>query len=333
MPAINSVRRLVDVHRRAQVTLAARGAAVVLSSWQRRAQPTRLTDTAPAWLDDALGTIRPYREQSRDLAASYLRLHRAMNTGTTLPAYDVEPAEDVVTLGELRQDFADLAELGLEPADDDRVEVLIEDDYTWPEDPSPSQDAAARTSLIVTGPVHARQRLVEAEQHADEGRLDDAGYLQELDALMRDAGATAATAADREVLRGGRELLHDATAADPKAVGWARVTDGDPCAWCAMLASRGAVYRSREAATTRRIREGELPPVSYTDLARYHDQCHCTVLPVYTRTDWLPEQGRAFRELWDEATRDHTGRDAINAYRRAIEARRRRARARRVPLV
>lgn len=332
MAAINSVRRLVNAHRRAQAILAARGASDVLASWQRRAQPARLPDTVPAWLDEALGAIRPYREQSRDLAASYLRLHRAMNTDATLPPYDDEPEADVMTLGELRQDFADLAELDLEPVRDDRVEVLIEDDYTWPEDPEESQEAAARTSLIVTGPVRAEQRFTAAEQAANEGRLDDAGFLEELDALMRDAGATATAAADREVLRGGRQLLHDATEADPKVIGWARVTDDDPCAWCAMLASRGAVYRTREAATTRRIRQGELPPVSYADLARYHDQCHCEALPLYSRTDWLPEQGRTFRELWDESTRGHSGRDAINAYRRAIEARRRRARARRVAL-
>lgn len=74
-------------------------------------------------------------------------------------------------------------------------------------------------------------------------------------------------------------------------------------------------------------------PEGLEGLEKYHDLCHCQVVPIYSRTDWLPEQGRAFRELWDEATDGHAGQDAVNAYRRAIEARRRRARARRAPML
>ncbi|MER7174206.1 hypothetical protein [Streptomyces mesophilus] len=253
-----------------------------------------------------------------------------MNTDATLPPYDAEPAGDVITLGELRDDFVDLADFDLD-VDDDGLEVIVEDDYTWPEPDAAALDAAARTSLVVTGPVHARQRLAQAERQTDTGRLDDAGFLAELDALMRDAGTTAAAAADREALRGGRDLLHRASAADPQTVGWARVTDADPCAWCAMLASRGAIYRSGDAAQLKGS-AGPLAPVDAEDLEKYHDMCHCQVIPIYSRTDWLPEQGRALRELWDQATEGHAGQDAINAYRRAIEARRRRARARGVSL-
>nr|WSZ97266.1 hypothetical protein OH820_17820 [Streptomyces sp. NBC_00857] len=333
MTAISSVRQLTDEHRLAQTALSSRTAAQVLNGWQRLIQPRNLEDSAPRWLDESLATVTASRSQSHDLAASYLRLHRAMNTETTLPPYEAEPADDeVITLGELRQDFADLAEMDLDPAGDDGLQVLIEDDYTWPEPDMAELDAAARTSLVVTGPVHARQRLTQAERGTDSGRLDDAGFLDELDALMRDAGATSAAAADREVLRGGRDLLHRASAADQRTVGWARVTDTNPCAWCAMLASRGAVYRSRDAAQIKGRAGRRLPPVDPEDLEKYHDLCHCQVVPIYSRTDWLPEQGRTFRELWDQATEGQTGQDAINAYRRAIEARRRRARARGVAL-
>ncbi|SDJ74642.1 hypothetical protein [Streptomyces indicus] len=332
MATINSARQLADEHRRAQTAVASRTAAQVLDGWHRLVQPRRLEESAPRWLDVSLDVVSVERTQSRELAASYLRLHRALSTDTTLPPYDEHPADDVITLGELRQDFADLAETELGRARDDGVVVVIEDDYTWPEPDTDGHNAAARTSLIVTGPTHARQRLTEAERSVDSGRLDDADFLEELDALMRDAGATAAGAADREVLRGGRDLLHTASATDPRVIGWARVTDTDPCAWCAMLASRGAVYRTRDAGQLRG-RAGQTPPaVDPEDLAKYHDLCHCQVLPIYSRTDWLPEQGRAFRELWDEATQGHTGQDAINAYRRAIEARRRRARTRGAPL-
>jgi hypothetical protein len=75
----------------------------------------------------------------------------------------------------------------------------------------------------------------------------------------RQAGATPQVAADRGfvrvagsasnlVLDGGRQTITDATASDPAATGlWLRVTDADPCAFCAMLAARGAVFSARTA--------------------------------------------------------------------------------------
>lgn len=332
MAAISSVRQLTEEHRRAQTALASRTAGQVLDGWQDLIQPRRLEETAPKWLGESLDTITVSRTRSRELAAAYLRLHRALNTEATLPPYGPEPVADVITLGELRQDFADRAEVDPTSEGDDELEVLIEDDYIWPDEERGDLDAAARTSLVITGPVHARQRLAQAERATSAGRLDDADFLDELDNLMRDAGATAAAAADREVLRGGRDLLHRASETDRRVVGWARMTDADPCAWCAMLASRGAVYRSRDAAQLKGRAGRDAPPVDPEDLEKYHNLCHCQIVPIYSRTDWLPEQGKAFRELWDEATEAHTGRDAINAYRRTIEARRRRARGRRAPL-
>ncbi|MYT30476.1 MULTISPECIES: hypothetical protein [unclassified Streptomyces] len=328
MAPVSSPRQLADAHRRAQVALASRAAGRVMSDWQRMIQPRRIEETAPQWMDASLGVITASRARSRDLAASYLRLHRALNTDTTLPPYASAPVAEVTTLGRLRRDFASRAQIHLPSAGDDGRAVVIEDDYAWPDEDQEAFAAAARTSLAVTGPVHARRRLADAEGAAGRGRLDDTDFLAELDTVMRDAGASAAAAADREVLRGGRDLLHRASSADPRVVGWVRVTSADPCAWCAMLASRGAVYRSRDAAQLKGHAGRNVPPVDPEDLEKYHNQCHCQVVPIYLRTAWISEQGRAFRELWDEATDGHTGRDAINAYRRVIDARRRRARSR-----
>jgi len=58
-------------------------------------------------------------------------------------------------------------------------------------------------------------------------------------ALVRVQGS-----ASRVVLNGGRDLLSDAVRRDPAAIGWYRVTDDDPCHFCAMLASRG-LYKKR----------------------------------------------------------------------------------------
>lgn len=73
------------------------------------------------------------------------------------------------------------------------------------------------------------------------------------------------------VQAGARDLVDRSTLANAESNGWRRVTDGNPCAWCAMLATRGPAYRSAVTAG-----EGR----------RYHDRCGCTVEEVFG--DWVP---------------------------------------------
>ena len=90
---------------------------------------------------------------------------------------------------------------------------------------------ALRTSLLVTGPVTIK-------------RLS--GKRVPVDQAARVAGVRAEAAAVRHVLGGGRATMRATINADPVALGWVRVTDGDPCWLCAMLASRGPVYKSKK---------------------------------------------------------------------------------------
>lgn len=99
-----------------------------------------------------------------------------------------------------------------------------------------------------------------------------------------DAGAPLPTATAERALRvaerhardAGREAIVDAARHDPAALGYARrALSGNPCAFCLMLASRGAVYRNASAAL---LRDGEDEP--------YHDGCSCVVVPVFNRTTW-----------------------------------------------
>ena len=78
-----------------------------------------------------------------------------------------------------------------------------------------------------------------------------------------------ATRAHLEVLNAGREVIR---ASSPR---WRRVTDGNPCGFCAMLASRGPVYGSAEKAGS----GGN----------RYHARCGCTAEPFEGDFDeWEP---------------------------------------------
>lgn len=79
------------------------------------------------------------------------------------------------------------------------------------------------------------------------------------------------------VLTGGRKTVQAWTNADHRATGWRRVTDGSPCAFCAMLVTRGPVYRSEGKAL-----------YAHDSRDKYHAHCGCTVEPVYG--DWKPNK-------------------------------------------
>ena len=107
----------------------------------------------------------------------------------------------------------------------------------------------------------------------------------------------------RNVLNGGRGATLNTMNADRTAVGWVRITDGNPCAFCAMLASRGPAYRS--------ARSGSF---------KAHPRCGCTAKPVFSKEDPWPERNQRFREQWDATTKGYSGNDALNAFRRALAA-------------
>lgn len=124
------------------------------------------------------------------------------------------------------------------------------------------------TSLLVTGPINIK-----------------ASVAQGRDAFAaRDAALTAtAKAAQRHVINGGRGTILGSVKRDNRSVGWARLTDGKPCAFCALLASRGPAYKSE---TTAQFKS--------------HDGCGCTPVPVFDFSAPWPGRAEEFRALYDE---------------------------------
>ena len=92
--------------------------------------------------------------------------------------------------------------------------------------------------------------------------------------------------ARRQVLDGGRKMIDSTTASDSRAIGWRRVTDGNPCTFCAMLASRGPVYQAKSAQgnVMRPLRGGGSG-------LRYHGHCGCTAEIVYG--EWQPNEAES----------------------------------------
>ena len=136
----------------------------------------------------------------------------------------------------------------------------------------------------------------------------------------------AAEAAARLAVNGGRDAVQRAVQQDRLAVGWMRITDSDPCAFCLMLASRGPVYKSAATAGF------EIDPVR-GEINRFHDNCACQVVPVFTRNErFLPESTRRAKRVWEAAQREAiaagqlkrgTSNDALNALRRYMAAQQR----------
>lgn len=151
--------------------------------------------------------------------------------------------------------------------------------------PLPLEQVTA--SLLFTGPITVKRNLARGN---------------ELPAALQAAEAATAGAFYRHTANAGRDTILNTARRDPRALGWARVTDGSPCAFCAMLASRGAVYQSESTA-------GDA----------YHDRCGCFAAPVYSTDDEIPGRGDEFAGLWAESTAGKSGTDAIRAFRQAYE--------------
>lgn len=112
----------------------------------------------------------------------------------------------------------------------------------------------------------------------------------------------ASGSAARLALEGGREAVLQTAESDGRVSGWIRVPSGNACAFCAMLASRGPVYKQESA-----------------DFES-HDHCSCVAEPYYDGSAW-PKVNQQYRDRWYETTGGKGGNDALNAFRAALEGR------------
>jgi hypothetical protein len=88
----------------------------------------------------------------------------------------------------------------------------------------------------------------------------------------------------RLAANGGRETITNTVRRDKRAIGYQRVTDGRPCAFCAMLAGRGPVYKNASTAG---------------DGHHYHDRCGCHPEPVYSHSQPWATGAQEFAGMWD----------------------------------
>jgi len=313
-------RRLTEAHRLAQQQVRDDFLAEFIALWALL-DSARLDETGPGWIQAVTRAVRGFRRESAAVATQYFWEFDAVEApsstpqprvdwaeaeqGTSRPGGPVSPPSAPNTgrpprrtNGVRRQRTSRdldrvLERSGIrfdldEPASRPRGERRTRIEFEVPELDEDRHDRATEVSLIVTGPVG---------QKSKRGR----GKTEQ---VARDESFVEASgAASRQVLTGGRQSLLRLIDEDTRLLGYIRVSDGDPCAFCAMLISRGPVYRTPNRASF-----------------QAHDHCACTAEPVYTTDTLWPGRAREFQKLWNEHIRNrHSGADARREWRRLYE--------------
>lgn len=148
-----------------------------------------------------------------------------------------------------------------------------------------------------------------------------------------DAVSRAVMRAVKEIENGGRRTImrpiRDEEVRDPQVKGWARVATGrETCGFCLMMVSRGPVYLSAETAgldlddtsALEAIEEGDGEAIAEA-MTRWHPGCDCKVVPVFDRKNWPGRDAYLQADrMWREATKGYSGKEALNALRRALNS-------------
>lgn len=248
----------------------------------------------PATKQALAAMTRDRRRQSTDLARVYYQdLRRAALLQPDRPR---PPATRRTP--DLPDDFDESApeEPGTE-ADEIDVEVgEFEFDDVDPVEPDDLPDDRIEATLNATG-IASYKKAIRAGQTAEKA----------LDTMAVNLSGAATNLA----LEGGRELIHETTMSDDEAIGWARVGDGDPCAFCAMLISRGAVYKSADTAGRAQNKNfvGE-------GMFKFHNHDGCTAVPVFFLSDPVLEDAEALYDKWLEVTGSAPGEKMFDAWAR-----------------
>lgn len=99
----------------------------------------------------------------------------------------------------------------------------------------------------------------------------------------------------------GRNTLIAAIQADTKCRGWAREARPSACSFCALLSTRGAVYRTEQTAEF-----------------RAHDHCHCLPVPLFADVYEPPAYIREWQQLYRDTPYGKNAAEARNNFRVAL---------------
>ncbi|MBO1414468.1 hypothetical protein [Streptomyces sp. FH025] len=221
--------------------------------------------------------IRESAAASRALSVAFYRLIRALETGRVIGGPGYRPG---ASLGSLWADFnrATGKRTGSGPSTPLPVDTR-----------NPFPAAVLEREAERVAEAFRRQVADRVKQHEREraGRgsavLDDAELIA-WEREFLDSLKTGSTGAGGMLVQdGGRDMIHTALQDDPGAIGYYRATDSSPCYFCALMAARGAVYKSKRTAAF-----------------GAHPHCHCQAVPIFSRRYQLPSENEKFARMWRE---------------------------------
>lgn len=324
---LDEADRVELVYQYALAQLGAKTVAEVLALWQ--SVPTgQAAQTASVWLEKAATLILTRRGQARELGIAFYRVVRALRTGKTVA---VDETTGPVSLELLRQEFEALVAehtgegttsvtAESEPdGDDDSIEIeeakgfaesLEDDDKLSPE--------------YVDTLLEDMAEAASAKVDAINPKMSSGDAKAEAKVIHAQHGAMIAAAGARVAMNGGRNATNQVSARDPQVLGWIRQhgKSDQPCYFCSMNISRRVLYKSAFTAGKGQ-RDVGLPQFLGDGMFKYHDNCHCTALAVYTDEDFTSNskyaQNRYYGALWDKHIKGKfSGPDALNEWRKLL---------------
>jgi len=189
--------------------------------------------------------------------------------------------------------------------DRDAGEFIEIDDFDWDDDP---EDEAEVLSLLdkalendVVKAANDRIRALRDSETAPGAAMD------QLVEQQQNAGSIAAGRVDRFGIAAGRSEIDRVIPLDRRVKKVARGLGPNPCNFCAMLASRGFVYKDKRTAN---LAGGA------DSIRRYHDNCHCYPIVRWVDASEVPPANLWLQGKWYEVTRGTHGHDMRLAWRR-----------------
>lgn len=293
------VAYLAQQHAQNQESVAALLALALFPLWSL-VQFNDLSKSMAPWLAGVLPRIQTAYTQSQRLSAVYSQNVRfaSLPTDTPLPI----SAPDVERPYGLSSGSFDMPDPGSQKL------VSVSDAF---------DTDRVKTSLLIQADYKTKLEMP--------GTEDDLMH----DALIRSSGT-----AVREAINGSRNVSRNVQNVDRRRViGWARVTDSKPCYFCALLASRGAVYAkdafSENYSKRRNGKKSDADflspqgsrddlPASFSNIAKVHDHCKCTLRPVYSKSQSMDHAAQYYFKNWDN-TPGKNNSDQINNFRKWLK--------------
>lgn len=271
-------RKLTETHRKDQNTLAASLVDILKDIFLDVFRTDDIDGSSREFIRKALPIVLKARKLSNELATAYLDAFRRVEI------------RGLVDHSELRGDLAD--PLTVDP----KVLKMWVDLDMVSEDALDSLPGAAQVAAALhsSGAAVAKGRIGRGESPEDAAQTAARAVAAKGVKLVMDGGRAPLEAEVRNRRHG--------------AVGYARVVDADPCPFCAMLASRGAIYRSDSFDASNSLFTGD-------NRFKVHDGCGCTLEPIYGRrlTD-LPPGSAELVKQWAEVASGQP--DPFGAWRR-----------------